>query len=50
MPGITMEDLGEDVTLEASSMLRRYVATKFKIIEKQKQVVLISLIYYDVLS
>lgn len=34
MPGITMEELGEDVTLEASSMLRRYVATKFKIIEK----------------
>ena len=34
IPGITMEELGADVTLEASSMLHRYIATEFEITEK----------------
>lgn len=34
MSGITMEELGEDVTLEASSVLRRYCATEFNVIKE----------------
>lgn len=32
--GITMEELGADTTVEASSVLQRYVATEFEIVEK----------------
>lgn len=32
--GITMEELGADTTVETSSVLQRYVATEFEIVEK----------------